>query len=447
MKKVVIIAPDFAPSSLPPAIRARFFANSLSEFGWHPTVLATDPNYYDWKIDPENEKLVAAEVSVCRTGAWRSSWTRRLGVGDLGMRSFWNQWQQLKKICKAGKVDLIFIPVPPYISMALGRLAYQKFGIPYVIDYIDPWVTEYYWKVPKKDRPPKWPFAYALSRVVEPFALKHVSHITGVSEGTTDGVIQRYKHLSTDDATEIPYGASTADFEYVRSNPRKNPIFQKDDGYLHLSYVGACIPGMHPTVRAIFRAVKLGLETNPEVFSKLRLHFVGTSYASDGNARSLLPEIAREFGIEQLVDERSARVAYLDSLQIMLDSNALFLVGSDEAHYTASKVFPYMLAQRPLLAVFHEQSSVVQILKSYGASEVVTFGGPQTLNQRTQDICNSLLSLLNRRTLEVDLGKIEPYTIRSMTQRLAKVFDKAVEPATQSISSVVAGSLGPNVSA
>jgi hypothetical protein len=36
--------------------------------------------------------------------------------------------------------------------MILGRLAHARFGIPYVIDYIDPVVTEYYWKLPRSQR-------------------------------------------------------------------------------------------------------------------------------------------------------------------------------------------------------------------------------------------------------------------------------------------------------
>jgi len=87
----------------------------------------------------------------------------------------------------------------------------EKYGIPYVIDYIDPWVTEYYWKVPKAQRPPKWPLVYALSRLLEPLALRKVAHITGVSQGTTDSVVSRYPWLSQANATEIPYGAEPAD--------------------------------------------------------------------------------------------------------------------------------------------------------------------------------------------------------------------------------------------
>ena len=69
MKRVVIVAPDFVPSSLPPAIRVRFLAHHLPEFGWQPEVISTDPSCYDWSIDPENEKLLPEKLKVIRTGA------------------------------------------------------------------------------------------------------------------------------------------------------------------------------------------------------------------------------------------------------------------------------------------------------------------------------------------------------------------------------------------
>src|SRR6266404_5370375 len=298
MKRVVIIGADFAPSGLPPATRIRFFAKHLPEFGWEPIVLTTKPEYYDWKTDPENECLLPESLRVVRTEAWRSAWTRRIGIGDVGMRSLWYHWKALKRLCKENQIDLIFLPVPPSVPMVLGRLAYRKFGIPYVVDFIDPWVTEYYWKLPKDERPPKWPLAYGMSRLLEPFALKKVSHITGVSQGTTDSVIRRYARLSAADATEIPYGAEPDDFLYLRDHPRQNPIFNKHDGLFHLSYVGACIRGMYPTVRALFEAVRHGLDSRPEVFSRLRLHFVGSSYSHNGGAPARVEEIARELGIE-----------------------------------------------------------------------------------------------------------------------------------------------------
>jgi glycosyl transferase family 4 len=426
LKRVVIIGADFSPSSLPPATRIRFFAKHLPEFGWEPIILTTQPEYYESATDPENERLLPNSLEVIRTRALPASLTRKLGIGDLGMRTVWHHWRALSRLQREKKIDLIFIPVPPNVPMVLGRLANMRFGIPYVVDYIDPWVTEYYWSLPRKQRPPKWLLSYALSRCLEPFALKNVAHITGVSKGTTDSVLERYPWLKPDDATEIPYGAEADDFAYVRKQPRKNPIFDRADGLFHMSYVGACIPGMHATVRALFQAVRAGLDRMPEKFGRLRLHFVGTSYAPNGSAPKNVLALAREEGIEGHVDEQPKRIPYLDSLQVMIDSHGLFLVGSEEPHYTASKVFPYILAGRPLLAVFHEESSVIRILRDTGAGTPITFTSKESPARKIEEILGQLENIFcEKDSNQFCAPAVEKYSTFAMAGRLADCLVRA----------------------
>src|SRR3984893_13030224 len=69
MKRVLIVGADFTPSSHPPALRIRFFAQHLREFGWEPIVLTVDPDYYETAIDAENGKLLRSDIEVIRTRA------------------------------------------------------------------------------------------------------------------------------------------------------------------------------------------------------------------------------------------------------------------------------------------------------------------------------------------------------------------------------------------
>ncbi len=414
---------------MPPALRIRFFAQHLREFGWEPVVITTHPRFYEWGVDPENMKLLPKPkgLKVIRTRALPAWLTRKIGIGDVGMRSMFHHWRALARLCRQGQIDLIFIPVPPYVPMLLGRLAHIRYGVPYVVDYIDPWITEDYWRLPPSQRPPKWPLWYALSRLLEPFALRRAAHIVGVSRGTTDSVISCYPHFSRADTTEIPYGGEPADFAYLRNNPHKNPIFDPGDGLLHLSYTGACIPAMHSTLRALFSAVQLGLRREPELFGRVRLHFVGTTYAPNAEGLYGVTPLAREAQIQHLVDEQPQRVSYLDALQILLDSHGLLVIGSDAPHYTASKLFPYILSRRPLLALFHEESSVVTILEETQAGSVLTFSAKDPLAEKVEVILAKLREMLTRPrewTPPTRWDQFEQYTTRAMTRRLASVFNR-----------------------
>jgi hypothetical protein len=251
--------------------------------------------------------------------------------------------------------------------------------------------------------------------------LKHVAHITGVSQGTTDSVIKRYGWLSNKRATEIPYGAEAGDFDYLRSNPRRQTVFDNQDGYFHISYVGACIPAMHETVRALFQAISLGLHDSPALFSRIRLHFIGTSYAANGNAPRDVQRLAREANIGELVDEQPARVSYLESLQVMLDSQVLLLLGSNEKHYTASKAFACILARRPLLAIFHEASSVIDIMQQTQAGELVTYSDKEGPGLKVGNIKLALERVLRNENSvsQPNMDALQQYSTSAMSARLA----------------------------
>ena len=117
MKRVALIGADFAPSSLPPALRLRFFVSHLREFGWEPTVITTDSRHYDCPLDPEIECLLPEGVRVIRTPALPRSLTRLVGLGDLGARSMAYHWRVLRDLCRGGEVDLVFISVPAVLSV------------------------------------------------------------------------------------------------------------------------------------------------------------------------------------------------------------------------------------------------------------------------------------------------------------------------------------------
>ncbi len=425
MKRVAIIGADFTPSSLPPATRIRFFARHLRDFGWEPIIISTKPEYYECPVDPENEKLLSGDLQIVRTKAFRASWTRKLGVGDIGIRSLWHHWRALKDLCRTQKIDLVLIPIPPNISMVLGRLANRRFGLPYLIDYIDPWVTESYWALPKSQRPPKWPLAYALSRLVEPFSLRYAAGIVGVSKGTTESVAQRYPWLSS--GTEIPYGVEATDMNYVRDHPRKNEIFG-NDGLIHMSCVGAYTETMRGPLAALFEGFKRGLQERPSDFERVRMHFVGTSYSGNGQAPFRVTAVAREAGVEKFVDEHPARVSYLDSLQLMLDSDALILLGSSESHYTASKLFPYIIADKPLITIFHEDSNVVSILSELGRDKSLTFGPGREPGVCAEEVRKRIDAVLQLGPLNpaTNWQAFEEYSAKAMTGRLVAAMDLAI---------------------
>lgn len=429
MKTVAIIAPDFCPSSMPPALRSRFFTDHLREFGWDPVVITTAPEFYEWSIDAENESLLRGDYEIIRTAALRSSWTRKLGIGDLGLRSLWHTWHALSALLKQRHVDMLLITVPPFYPMILGRLANMRFGLPYIIDYQDPYVTDYYKTVAPEQRPPKWRMARAVAGMVEPFSIRRASHLVSVDAAYLQDLPERYPWISPADITGIQLGIEPADFVHLRAHPRKNSIFDRNDGLRHISYVGRGGPDMLQALRVLFLSVKHLAEIDPDLMRQVRFHFVGTNYATGSMIRELVMPLARELAVDRFVDEHPGRVAYLEALQILLDSTALLVLGSTSSHYSASKLFPYILANRPLLPIFHAASSVVRILEETRAGHAIVFGDTASLEEAQSQVELRLRELLSSPLdahPSTDWKAFEPYTARSVCEALARVFEQAI---------------------
>jgi hypothetical protein len=99
----------------------------------------------------------------------------------------------------------------------------------------------------------------------------------------------------------------------------------------------------------------------------------------------------------------------------------------DSRFNPASKVFPYVLAKRPLLAVFHEDSSVITILAEVKTGRVVSFNEEETPAKRVNEISVHLEEMLRENYVpEICWKAFEPYTTRALAGRLAQTFDAAI---------------------
>jgi hypothetical protein len=440
MKTVAIVAPQFAPCSYPPAIRVRFFTNHMKQFGWHPIVLTVEPQYMEEPRDWEFSRMIPDDLDMVRVRALPPKWTRKLGVGDLGIRCFPYMVRELRQLCRQRHIDALFIPGPPWHTFMVGPKIKREFGIPYVIDYIDPWVSSW------GDGEPIWKKAFwyrQMAILLEPFAVRHVDHVTAVSEGTNNGVRSRYPFMPSDMFTAIPYGGEPADFEYLKNNPRPNSYWDKDESNFHVCYVGAMLPKAYDTLRALFSALIQIREQNPALYSRFRFHFIGTTYDPDPK-RGLVMPVAKEMGLEGIVTEHPKRIPYLEAMNVLCQSDALVAMGTSERHYTASKIFPCILAKRPLLAIYHEDSSVVAIMRKAKVGELVTYSDRGPVLTKISEIREKLTDIAMNPDggPALDLSHFEDLTARKMTSKLACILEQITPKETQKLSSFLMNNVG-----
>lgn len=431
MRRVLMVSPHFPPDSSAAAHRVRLLAPHLDAAGWTPTVVTLERSAYEGRLDPDLETLVPSSLRVVRATAWRAGVTRRLGLGDLGLRAFTGLRHTCRALLARERFDALFITMYPVYPALLGPGLKSEFRVPFVLDYQDPWVGA--WGQSVGGGPggtPDWKSRASrrLGTWLEPKAVNAADAIVAVSQGTIDGIVGRIPAAGRLPHRVIPLGFEPDDFESLRTRPPWTPRFDPADGLVHLCYVGTLLPAGFDTLRVLLRALDRARREDPAA-ARLRLHFFGTSNQSNSDAYRVLP-LARDCGVADAVTEAPGRLDYLDALSVLTHASGILLVGSSERHYTASKLYPALLAKRPILALFHEGSSVVSILRAAGSEpsvRVITYGdGPPTDPLVGEVACHlrALAASATCHAADVALERVAGVSARHLARQLAALFDE-----------------------
>lgn len=427
-----MIAPHFPPDTSAATHRVRLLAPHLTEYGWEPTVLTVERSANAGRQDPELEAMLPASLRVVRAPALSLRWTRKLGIGDLGLRALAGLFKEASRLLRSETYEALFITIFPTYPALLGPVLKRRFRIPFVLDYIDPWVSAWGKEV-GGGRNGEVDVKSRLTRLaaleLEPIAARAADAITAVSAGTYEMIQDRIPELKRTPCRAIPYGGDPADFSYLRSRARSNNYFDQNDGAFHICYVGTLLPLGIETLRAVFAGLTRLRGSAPEAYDRIRLHFFGTSNQTAGNSQMRVEPLAREAGVEALVDEHPLRIDYLDALTVQVQASAILLMGSSEPHYTASKLYPALLAGRPLLAVYHRQSSVAEIMARIATpphAHLITYSDSHRAMSHAGDIETALAALVSRPPNGPILwpaDELDKFSARALAGELAEVFN------------------------
>lgn len=422
-RRVLIVAPHFPPSNLAAVHRTRLFALHLRDFGWEPIVLTVHHDRYEEALDWNLCALVPDWLRVERVGALPTRPLRL--VGDIGIRGFAPMLRRIVQLVRQEGIDFLYIPIPSFYAAMLGRAAHALCGVPYGIDYIDPWVFQLPAGTPKLSK--AW-LTRQLARVLEPVAVREAAVITGVAEGYYSDVLTRNPRLATRAVTAaMPYGGEASDHARVRELGARPFIFERTPDLFQLVYAGAMLPQAYAPLEACFRAIA----QTPARFASVRFHFIGTGKSpNDPHGHNIKP-LAERYGLwGTIVNEHPARIPYLDVLSHLDAADGVFILGSTEPHYTPSKTYQGVLSRKPIFAVLHEASTACAVLRETGAGHVLSFDGARDVGAVERAFADRFADF--RRASEtfdpdrVDRAAFEAYSARSVTAILADALDRAM---------------------
>ena len=278
-------------------------------------------------------------------------------------------------------------------------------------------------------------------------------------------MLERNPHLKKQSITAaMPYGWEEGDHEFIRrqksevriqtsdvrnqtSDVRRQESVNTDSisSTFKFVYAGALLPKAIKPLEEIFKALNLAFKSDSCLLTSDVRHLSSDSCLLTSDVCHLTPDVSFNFigtlaTIKPLAEkhglfgktvfEHPNRMPYLDVLKELDQADGIFILGSTEPHYTPSKVYQAVLSQKPILALLHEQSSAVKVLREANAGIVITMNGEEDLDSLAIRFLQGLKQFQNFQQSfnpnKINKAAFEQYSAKAVTAQLVEKLDEIV---------------------
>jgi glycosyltransferase involved in cell wall biosynthesis len=431
MKKVLIISYYWPPAGGPGSQRAVKFAKYLPEFDWEPVVLTVRKGEFAY-LDPSLESDISGRVTVHQTPSIEPflfykkmaglksdesipiaqlmqkktgfknrifNWIRaNLFVPDARIGWIPFARRAAKQIIRDHQINLIFITSPPHSSQMIGKYLHQKFKIPWVADFRDPWTDIQYYKMANRNY-----FARKLDSHFEKSVIESANHITSVSWGLIQGFAEKINN-DPEKFTVLTNGYDPADFPNQPVNGNKT--FQ-------ILHTGNMNVTQNPA--ALWKGLALWLNKQPDYRSSVRVKFIGRIH----------PEILENIRKNRFEDITEIE-SYKPHVQIIreIERSAILLSVvpdvPDNTGIVLSKNFEYIGSGRPILIFGPSESDIGKIVRKFSNSLICPY---QDVDKCKNFIEGIFVDWQNNRLQILPVEQRENFSRRVIAGKLADIFN------------------------
>ena len=404
--------------------RIRMSLPYFADNGWDVEIVTVDEKYADLAKDELLVQSVPSTIKNHKVEALNKSWTAKLGLGSIALRSLWYYRKKVDQLLKTGNFDLVYFSTTQFAVCILGAYWKAKFKVPYVIDMQDPWHTDYYKNKPKGQRPNKYWLSYPLNKFLEPIAMTKVDGLISVSDTYIHDLKKRYPEIKDIPAATITFGAFKPDMKIAIDNQSNFPALL-NPVYKNIVYIGRGGADLHKAITPLFEVVAAGIRNNPTLYNQLKLHFIGTSYAAEGQGISTIIPLAKQYNLENNVVETTNRISYYHTLITLLKADGLFIPGSDDPAYTASKIYPYLLTHKPLLTIFNSFSPAINVLREYGVMHSYSYDKTVDITLKIDTYLKEVIAG-STKAIIYHPDAVKKYDAQNMTLQQCNLFNRVI---------------------
>jgi glycosyltransferase involved in cell wall biosynthesis len=427
-RRALIVVSAFNPGIIADMQRARMLAWELPRLGWEVEVLTPRASEVRQDIVEENASaFFAPDVVVHEVGSiWRSV-LEALGSRTHVWRTLVPIWKRGDQLLLSKRFDIVYFSTTSFMYFILGAYWKKKYKIPYVIDFHDPWVKEHHSQSGAI-------LSQALERVAvwaERRAVVNADGLIAVSPHYVCNLQTRYKSanprwLVPRRHAVIPFGALDHDFDEATN--RMDGLSERHHGKIDICYVGAGGKIMARSFSLVCRALSLLRRQGNEAVSRLRVRLFGTTYNWQNGQIKILQSLAEEIGVGDLITELPDRVTYRRSVELLLRSDGVIVLGVDDAGYMPSKLFSYALSGKPLLASVRKDGPAYAQLQEQallGHAIWFTATDEMEISEAARVISNFIREAEERSSFD-RRSILGPFLAPTMAQRHANLFEECL---------------------
>lgn len=386
------------------------FVRYLRRAGWESVVLSAHPRAYVTVGDEQMGDIPEGMV-VKRAQAWDAA--RQLSIaghfpGFLANPDRWASWQlaavlQGRRLIKQHGCQAIFSTYPIATAHMIGWRLAQWSGLPWIADCRDSLYDDGY---------PEQPQRRAIHMALDRRMAYGCRRAVFTTEATRRMYQARYPDIDHDRWDVIPNGFDEPDFAGVE------PVKNTDaDGPAVLLHSGVLYPVERDPL-PFFTALR-ALKASGEVsVATLRIRLRATAHD-----RHFAPILA-QMNLDDIV-ELAPPLPYAEALSEMLSVDGLLLFQASGCnHQVPAKLYEYLRAQRPIVALTDSAGDTAAVLRGAGADNLLPLADAIALEAQLPDV----LDRLKQNTLAVASAEVVArYSREHGAERLAGILDRVIE--------------------
>jgi hypothetical protein len=409
VKRVLMIAFQYPPIAGSSGVhRVRSFVKYLPDHGWEPIVLTVRPSAYPRKTDQPTPNDAIVVRAPCLDAV------RHLSIGGKGPPFLrwpdrWSTWWLTGvpaglRLIKRHKPDVLWSTYPTATAHLIGLTLHRLAGIKWVADFRDSMTEPHY---------PPDPRVRGIFRWIERHTVAHASAVAFTAPGTVRMYTERYPDRPADFWHWIANGYDEAAFGAAVPDAR----VKARDRRLSLLHAGILYPSERDP-RPFFSAVASLKRSGVVSAENLRIKLRATGH--DGVHRRYIEERDIADIVELLpIVPHEAAVA-----EMMNEDGLLLFQAANCNHQIPAKLYEYVRAGRPLLALTDPHGDTASTLRTAGIDTIVAIDDEAAIRVGLE----SFLERLRDATAPTAPRQIvEAFSRKSRTAELARLLNRLVQ--------------------